>query len=373
MLTQLLFAGKDIWRKPVVFVFFVIQLVVSTFFGFLSLDQAATFARNIKSVGNVTNSHIVFFSPTLETLIQRRITQGGNDLLVNTLDGGLRAYSTVLSARLQDHPKLDLVVGLGEFADVFQLEGSISDLVKPVVLVGHNVVHLQVGDTVRFGELNTASLTVGRRLPQGASYILRATPTSLDDSVVILTDVESMLTHYYRGFQHFDEILVNLSLINPTGSEMSQFVASVLREVGVAVNPMDLNTYSRQRQGDAFYGALFFLAFFGITLAYVLVGIVANILMLLESHMSEYAIHLLSGAQMRHLYSRVVIYIALLVVPPLLLVSMLLLLMHQTPLVRIISVIPPAIVLVIVLAGIPVLRLRKADLSAYLRSDDAWH
>ncbi|MBT9158576.1 MAG: hypothetical protein DDT36_01593 [Firmicutes bacterium] len=371
MITQLVFAFRDIWRKPVIFGFFAIQLVVALFFGFVSLDQVRTSVQHTTVARGLADSRLVFFSPNIATLPQRRLTP--TELMVTTLDESQRAYSVVTSVKLQDYPSLNVVVGLGAFAETFRLAGDLSAIPKPIAFVGHDVDVVQVGGVVEFGERNTENIAVRSRLPRGASYILRGTPTNLDDSLVILVDAKSVLGYFFNSWQHFDEIMVNMCLVDPTGAELAQFVSRILNDAGVALNPIDLNAHSRQVHDGNFYGALFFLVFFGITMVYTLVGIVVNMLQLIDSHLSEYAIHLLSGARMWHLYARVFIYVFVLVSPPVMLVSWFFLLMHQMPMYGLVGVVPPLICLILLLAGFPILKLYKTDLFAHLRSDDQWH
>jgi len=94
----------------------------------------------------------------------------------------------------------------------------------------------------------------------------------------------------------------------------------------------DLVRPQRRYWPGNFYGGLYFLVFFGITLVFIAVGIVTNTLQLLDSRMAEYAIHLLSGAKMSHLYSRVVIYLLLLVSLPVIIVSAYVSLIFRVPL-----------------------------------------
>lgn len=369
MMTQFAFALRDVRRRPVVFVFFAIQLVVVLLFLPIVAQSAITSSRHIRIAESMADNRMVFFSQTLGTFVRRSVTPDGARWLSSALDENLRAYSVVSSIKLREHPDLAVVVGVGAFSELLQLKGHDSMPAGPVALIGNNVGSLRVGDYVSFGERNTKDILVHHRLPRGANYIARGTPQTLDNSLVILTSAESIMGFFYVGYHHFDEILVNTSLIRPSGADLLYFVSGVREMTGVALHPIELNDYSQQHHGGAFYGAVFFLVFFAITSAYVLVGIVVNIVLLLENHMSEYAIHLLSGARLWHLYARVFIYITLLVGPPLLLASILLRSMYQAPWAQLFGAIPLLGGLVSIIAVVPIIKLRKSDIFLHLRGD----
>ncbi|KAF0197940.1 MAG: hypothetical protein FD169_3 [Bacillota bacterium] len=370
MMTQLAFALKDIWRKPIVFVFFAIQLTVPIFFCCLSLIQVVDSVQYIRHVNQVSDYKVVFFSPQIGTMRQWRISQGAKELLVATLDEARRGYSVVETVKLRDYPNLNIVIGLGAFVEVFQLRNDSKESSKPLVLIGHDVDALQVGSTVEFGRRNTTDLTVSSRLPQGASYVMPGGLKSLDKSLIILTEAESMMDYFFNDWEYGVQIVTNTCLISPTGTEMSEFVTRMRNETGMALNPIDLGAYAEQHYQGNFYGVLYLLVFFGITMVYVVVGIVTNTIQLLDSRMTEYAIHLLSGARMWHLCSRIVIYLLLLVSLPILAVSWLLFLMFRIPLPRLIGVVPPLVLFVILLASFPLVRLYNTDIVSHLRSDD---
>jgi len=369
MMTQLAFALRDIRRRPVVFVFFAIQLVVVLLFLPIMAQTAIISSRNIRIAENMADNRMVFFSQTLGTFVHRSLTPDGARWLSSTLDESLRAYSVVTSIKLREHPDLAVVVGVGAFAELLPLKDHASMPAGPVALIGNDVGSLQVGDHVSFGERNRVDILVHNRLPRGAHFIASGIPQVLDNSLLILTSAESMLGFFYLGYLHFDEILVNTSLVRPSGADLLYFVTGVREMTGVALYPIELNDYSQQHHGGAFYGALFFLIFFAIAMAYVLVGIVANIVLLLENHMSEYAIHLLSGASLGHLYARVFIYITLLVGPPFLLASIFPRPMYQAPWVQLLSTIALLGGLIAIIAVVPIIKLRNSDIFLHLRGD----
>jgi len=370
MMTQLWFALRDIWRKPIVFVFFAIQLSIPLLFSWVSLDYALDAMRYIRHVNQVASKNVVFFSPHLGAMNQWHISQGAKELLVATLDESRRGYSVVESVRLRNYPNLNIVIGLGAFGEVFQLDSGSKDHSKPLLLIGHKVDALQVGSTVEFGERNVAELTVMGRLPQGASYIKTGALESLDNSMLILAEAQSIMGYFFNDWEYGTEIVHNTCLLNPTGEELINYVSLMSKETGMALNPRDLSGYAKQHFGGNFYGSLYFLIFFGIAMLFVIVGIVTNMLQLLDSRMTEYAIHLLSGASMWHLFSRIVIYLFLLVGPPVMLVAWFIFSMYSVPLSRLIGVVPPLICFVLLLASIPLIKLQQTDIFARLRSDD---
>lgn len=51
-------------------------------------------------------------------------------------------------------------------------------------------------DSISFGKLERKSLTITSRLPANTSYLFRGTSQSLDNSVLILSELDSMYHHY---------------------------------------------------------------------------------------------------------------------------------------------------------------------------------
>ncbi|MBS4054379.1 MAG: hypothetical protein KGZ64_06370 [Thermaerobacter sp.] len=370
MLTQLAFALRDIRRNPIVYFFFVVQLLVPIFFVSVTLTFMADSIRYIRRVHQVSDHEVVFFSPSIGAVQQWRFSRDAAALLVEVLDEDRRGYSYIENIALREHPNLNFVVGMGQFGEFFQLGSATREATQPLVLIGHNVNALEIGSPVRFGR-STTPLRVSDRLPPSSSFIARGALKSLDSSVLILAEAEEMMGYFFYDFEYWVEIAKNTCLIDPTGSELRTFVTRMLDESGMALNPLDLGTYAAHHHAGNFYGILYFLVFFGITLAFVVVGIVTNTLQLVDSRMAEYAIHLLSGAKMSHLYSRVVIYLLLLVSLPVIIVSAYVFPLFRVPLYTgLIGVAPLIVCGVALLSSIPLLKLRSTDIVLHLRSDD---
>ena len=359
MLTQFAFAMRDIRRNPIVYFFFVVQLLVPIFFVSIALTFMVDSIRYLRRVHQVADHEVVFFSPSIGAMPQWRFSRGAATLLVEVLDKYRRGYSYIENIGLREHPNLNFVVGMGNFGEFFQLGSTAREATQPLVLIGHNVNTLQIGNPVQFGR-STTLLRVSDRLPPNSSFIAGGALKSLDSSVLILTKAKAMMGYFFYDFEHWAEIAKNTCLLNPTGSELRTFVTRMLDESGMALNPLDLGTYAAHHHAGNFYGGLYFLVFFGITLVFIAVGIVANTLQLLDSRMAEYAIHLLSGAKMSHLYSSVVIYLLLLVSLPVIIVSAYVSLIFRVPpYTGLIRVAPLVVCVVALLSSIPLLKLRS--------------
>ncbi|MTI94105.1 MAG: hypothetical protein FH749_01250 [Firmicutes bacterium] len=367
MKTQFRFALRDIWKRPVIFIFFALQLIVSIALFSYYYNTIQYGSEYVFAAGKLSDHNLTYFSPDFDSGAQRSATPQAQEMLIEILDLQRSGYSMIQSIGLDSYPDMDIVVGLGAFADVYDINFESSSNQGPIVLAGSRLEGLTVGDTIEFGLRERETLTVSSRLPSGSNYITFGQVKSLDDSLLILADTGSIVDFYFRGYDLWQEIIVNITLINPGGAELAEFIIAMREESNFILHPVKQQSYGEQHFLGIFYGSLLYLIFFGIALIFTGFGITANILQLMSSNMREYAIHLLSGAGMRELYARIIIYIFLLVTPPVIISPHILPMPAPPPPL-------PALVLVslaftLLLALVPVIKLSKTDLISYLRSD----
>lgn len=365
MRNQCSFALKDIWRRPVLFSFFALQLIVALLFVSFLFEQLAFLSLYISNVDKVAAHNLTFFRPHSQT--HSAISQEAQDSLKEIFDVNQSGYSLIESISLSGLSDIDIVVAVGAFAEVYSIDHIVSDSDQEiVVLIGNQVKSLDLGDTIDFGQTRTTSLEVNARLPAGAAYVKTGSVNSLDDSILILADMETMGNYYYKHY--ITDIVFNSVLVNPTRDELVNFVTTM--QGNFVLNPVNLITYAQQRHKQLYNDSLIFLLFFLVTLGFVILGIIANILQLINRNIREYAIHLLHGATLQHLYSRLVIYVCLLVSPPLLISSYLLSVLRPVAPLSLSVLLLLILSFTFLIACVPIVKLSKTDVPSYLRSDD---
>lgn len=367
MITPWRFAFRDIRKEPLLFAFFAFQMIVATFFLSIYMDRVISLARDIDQVSRFSQHDLTFFSPHLGTVSQRRITERAAELLREIFDLKRAGYSVIETITPEGYPDVKVVAGVGAWEEIFLQDISPPRNQDIAVFVGSRVKSIEVGDGVKFGKTRTVELNVSGRLPEGSVYFQGGSPLSLDHALLFLVDFQCLTETYYPAWYFWDEIIFNTVLVNPSGEELLEFITGIREETGLILNPFDQDYYHNNYR-RFLSGARLSIIFFSVTTVFIFFGLLSNILLLLESNMREYAIHLLHGAGMPQLYSRIAIYVFLLVSIPLLAARVLNALL-PSPLVPLPRLVPLIVFMALLLACIPMVQLKKSDLIFYLRSD----
>ncbi len=352
---QFINAVRDIWKKPIIFILFVGQLMISLLFFSVMVEQVIYVAPYRQHTSQISDYNITFFHRNIPTRFRFR-----DAFTLLTFLAEKDSYSTITTARLPEHPDTQLVIGLGAFADVFGFDVD----TRTTVLVGSELTSLEPGDVLSLGP-DKGELNISGCLPSGASYVSGGSSNGLDNTILILTDD---FERFYDE-QYAPELLGNFCLINLNPQDIVEYITAVRETTGLILHPTDLNSYATQRSKTLLRDGLIFTTFFLATLAFVLLGIITSILQLIDSNLREYAIHLLNGAKMHHLYTRTIIYIVLQISFPIFWTA------HMLTIVRPISPLPMPVLLLLLavsaffIALVPIRKLSKKEFIFYLRSD----
>lgn len=313
MFKQLRFAAKDIRRNIVTVVLFICELIFAVYFVMLSVGQLVMNFQQLRLMRklqdyDITSFRIYYAGESM------RIDADGRRLLNDILNGATQAYSFI-STQYESLPGVDVVIGFGRFGEIFDLAGQIESNAGFKVLVGSNVRGLRIGDEIRIGDMKRLALSVDGRLPEHSSFLshyYNAGIISLDDCVVILTTLEQWSENCL--FIHYDNILGNTCMLNPTSADVDAFIQVVANSSDYSVLPCGFNDqlaklYDYTCQA---YGTMF--AFFIAAIVFISIGIVAASLSMIEKNLREYGIHQLYGATPLDLCVRTILYIAVIIV-----------------------------------------------------------
>lgn len=360
MKTQIWFSVRDVLKKPGTFIAFTLQLLVSLIFISLIFVYFTHSGSNFREIKRHSDLNLIYF---------QEVSEGGHQLrpeinenlrrYLNALEDKYYSLVTLYSDEFTD---FEVLVGLGAFTKALNKDIRFKADKDFNVFIGNKVKDYKVGDSISFGKLERKNLTITSRLPANTSYLFRGTSQSLDNSVLILSELDSMY-HYYGGFEETN-IVLGTHLLAPDNAVLLDFVF-IAAENDITLNAVTMNSYSNQIERNHAVSAMFFYL---IASTFTLVGIVVNVLQLIEINKYEYAIHLLYGARIQHLNVRTAFYVFWIVSLPLCIFWCFLVWIGfplPSPLL-ILSI----TILTFLLAWVPLLNLKHRDLFSYLRSDE---
>jgi hypothetical protein len=360
MKTQIWFSVRDVLKKPGTFIAFTLQLLVSLIFISLIFVYFTHSGSNFREIKRHSDLNLIYF---------QEVSEGGHQLrpeinenLRRYLNAREDKYYSLVTLYSDEFTDFEVLVGLGAFTKALNKDIRLKADKDFNVFIGNKVKDYKVGDSISFGKLERKSLTITSRLPANTSYLFRGTSQSLDNSVLILSELDSMY-HYYGGFEETN-IVLGTHLLAPDNAVLLDFVF-IAAENDITLNAVTMNSYSNQIERNHAVSAMFFYL---IASTFTLVGIVVNVLQLIEINKYEYAIHLLYGARIQHLNVRTAFYVFWIVSLPLCIFWCFLVWIGfplPSPLL-ILSI----TILTFLLAWVPLLNLKHRDLFSYLRSDE---
>lgn len=315
MKLQLCFAFKDISKKLVSVILFILQLIISILYFCVAVEELTFSYNGIREVKNIEKYNITYFQPSLG---QSGSSYSGavDNMLEQLWDRDEVGYSIIESMKLDSNPNDKVVVGIGKaFGKVFGLTSYLDEHsdTDTFVFIGANVSHIKVGDFISFGTVKHEKYEVIGRLPSKTNYMIRTSIRDLDQSIVILTSKERMKE--LHGYYYLDELIGNSVLINPDKSTLINYI-SVLGNNGIELSPINFNAQAFHHYNNIFTQALLLFVFYLITSIFVFINIVVNVLQLVKRNMREYSIHLLYGASNKHIYLRIILYILMIITIP---------------------------------------------------------
>jgi len=314
---QFRFAMNDIKRNVKIVLIVIGFLLITGYFFMLMTTTLLLNLDFVNEVQRIRDENITFFRIYYPSEGSGGITSETQRWLAQALDNN-RAYSFVQSPELSRRLGADVIFAFGIFDEVFdiELEGTKTSSSPFKILFGNKVNGLGEGDLIELdSHINTSiKAEVIGRLPRGASYL---TPHSsrvnkLNNSIVVLAEYETWSSVYWPDSQ----ILANMCFVNTPTGYITSFVEGIVDSSSLRIIPASFYDYVLEKNIHQIEDTVLFLLFFLSIIFLIGVGIVANLLLLIDRNLREYAIHRLYGATLTDLYLRTVIYVSTLILPP---------------------------------------------------------
>lgn len=365
MKKNLYYALKDVKRNLIsiiIFIFLSIIFIFYIYFSVYQLQKNQQFGYYIKKLSdyNFVNFN-VYYKDNEMVKPSPEIIQ----MLTEVLDNKQQGFTVIDDLELPEDPDLNIVIGLGRFGEIFELNAN-KKSTDTRVLIGSKMEDLHVGDTIQFGMNQGEKLVINDQLPINSSYLNKQFSVSLDNSIVILTTFENFYKNYPA--YHIDRIIGNVSLLNPSDDEINKFVEIISENSNFYVSPYLFNKTAPAIHRETMMNSLFFLLFFLFTIIFISVSIISSLLLLIDDHLQEYAIHRIYGATQIDLFWRTIIFILFIIVFPLFFAFILTRMIAPEQLSPF-NIILIGIIVIISLSYFPIRKLKMHDMTFYLRRD----
>lgn len=365
----LLSVRKDINENIVSILYFVIQLCLCSIFLIVcgvQLMLALTYGNHIKQMRdyNIVNFNMYYG--------QRGISNYDDldNMLINELDIKDSSYAYVDSITLSKYPNYKVMIGLGQFTEIYGITYHLDDKIKNtddiLVLIGSEVEELDIGDIIEIGVKKT-TLQVNGLLDKNASYLRGINPISLKNSILIITQystMESWYPNYYTS-----DTVTSMGLIEPNKKDLEEIMSVIMDSDSLNISPKYFNTTSAKEFNNLINNTYFFLVLFLCVLLFTSIGIISSLLLMIEKNMKAYAIHRLYGATLIILYLRVILYVVFILVLPFLLCMFLLNIYGGVYDISPFWLVITFSSIIGLLSMLPIYYLKKKDMTYFLRGD----
>lgn len=368
---QLRFAARDISKNAKMALAFAWFLLISGYFFMLVLTTLLSNFEYINKVLDFRNENITFFKTYYPAKGASTISQDAQNLLAQELNSGC-AYSFCPNPGLSRQLEADVIFCFGAFTQMFGLAGEEANNTRVPfgILIGQGVSGLDLGRLISLKGDNGSTFNaeiIGYLPPNAAYFAAQGSCTEkLDNSILIQADF-----HDWSHIFWFDsQVLANLCFVGAPVSHINSFVEQIGQCSSLKIVPADLYSYVIEKNKHQFEDGFLFLLFFLNTLVLVGVGMVANLLLLIERNFREYAVHRLYGATLSDLYLRTIFYVSIIVIPVFTLlgfaISMLFPAMAKKVLCEVLFI---GILLIGLAVVYPLRKIKKQSIAFHLRRD----
>lgn len=367
MMRALRLAGKDLRHNALTIPLFMAQFAVCLYFLF-SMALYLGFASDAAAGA----SRLAAYEPVGLQARGSQVSINSNEAtkkyLTNTLTFNGNAYAVIPSMLEVGDEVLPLYVGIGRFAQVFDLLPSGESAAKePKLLIGSKIKGLEIGTRLSLGQIESNALMIAGRLKAGASFYEGLGKVTLDQSTVLLCDFAQ-----FSEFLPWDAATMPITqvyLLQPSQEELNDLIRITQSGTGTELRPYNLGSALRDSAQSTRHWVAYYLSFYLCLLLMISLGMVSNLYQLIDSNMREYAIHRLLGASMSDLGLRTFVYVAILVLPPFLFFPLYLSRVVFPGMVRLDWIVIFSLAALLVFFALPMLRLRQQDASTFLRKD----
>ncbi len=292
----------------------MLQIFVSLFFLFAAARELLFSFHGLDAIKKLEANDSIYFQTGSTSHLN--YSQENEDFLQKLMDSEKKAYSILTSVRFEGLENTPVVMGVGAFDEVFNLEKYNkvrTDSTDSTIWIGSKVKSVHVGDVLQYGTVKKEKSIIEGRLPANSTYILREAMMSLDESIVILTSKQKM--NELHSYYYMDELMRNSVLFDVNSDEIAEYILR-MNQQGTTLSPISFNQQLHEHYGSLYKNAILLTAFYLITSLFVFVSLTINTIQLIEQNLQEYAVHLLYGARLESIFQRIMVYLLGMIIPP---------------------------------------------------------
>lgn len=316
MWNQVRFSLKDIKKNKIRIIILGFQIIIFLFFLIVLLDHLLELNKYKENIDYLGDYEIINFN-SYYNVSEINLDKEIYDFFYRLLDEGGNAYSILEYVKTNEFFDLDVVIGFGDFAKVFNLD-RYKDKLGPketYVFIGSNVNDLEVGKKIRLGFLKNYEYEIDCRLNKQEAYINNGYK-NLDNSILILTTYDE-LSSGSKAF-YFTELISNIHLINPDISKIDQVVKTANKTKHISLTPkvLELREAIEEQYIADYNSIVFFMSFLISSGIFIIVGLVSSLYTTIDNNLNEYSIHRIYGAIQKELYFRIISFLSIIIFLP---------------------------------------------------------
>ena len=370
MFRQVRFTLRDLRRNWATALMFSATLLFCAFYLLSAVSSFADNARQKRLMDRVKTYDATCFQIYYQNDMVISTNSLGRDLdqyLAVLFSSQGKAFSSV-DIVLPGHENIPAQIVFGDFAEVFDLPSlPLESNDGLYVAIGSDVQDIRPGDTLRIGDNGGKKVSVDSHLPTDAAY-LGYRYESLRNHIIVFANYEKWKS-LFSVIAHYDNLIHNTVLLSSDDGTISEFMHAVEGSGSYVVVPTSWNERLADSYRSIAQSSVLLTVLLGSTVLFIALGITANLLMMMERRLREYNIHRLYGAALYGIYVRTILYVTIIVLCPLLGA---LYYISKSPFFdhRLISAAAvAAVILILCICVEPILKMKRNDLTTFLRRD----
>lgn len=371
MILQIRLALKDIIKNLPSIIFFVTQIIIFTIFATIVLDGLNSSINYNKSYEKINKYNIIGFKPYY---LNKDSYKFNYELISYTAIEKKFAENKALSfidiIRIKKYSDTKVIIGLGMFRQVYGFDNR-----KDInVLIGSEIKDIMVGESFELGDKETVKLTISGYMKPNTSFFRNSYLSSLDNSILILMSYSDFSKLFLN--ENYNSMLVshrkmimntNLKLIDPSFYEIEAVIEEINYSNEIAVIPIDYNDYISKVNIQIKENTSFFIIVIIGAFIFISIGVINNLLNLVDNNFTEYSINIMYGGNIFEVYQRMLFYICMIVFPSFLIAFNFLLLVDITKSIPIVLQLLISSITSIIISIVPFWKFKKENMLYFLR------
>lgn len=352
---------KDLWKNKHLIILLNFKLFFAILFFVFTSTQVLMGINQVRALNTYRDKNIVHFQ--IENT-QGKYSADIHQAIEKKLNNS-EAYSSIDFHTIDEDKNQKLIVVLGAFDETFGLDSLYERSAnETLAFIGSGVNTMSIGDTIQYGVIEKQSTEIVARLPSNMKYLSGTGLLSLDNAVVLSTDLET-----YRKAFFPNGLIAGTSFINPS----PVFIKTYARDLNHAnhiYRPIFINEHSPKIYEYFIQDGLSASMLFLLVFIFVMISVYLNVKLWIFHRMKEYAIHLLYGARIQDIFFRTFIMVSSVTLPSVIVFSHI----HAEVLFsrEVSSFLIACIYFVITftITYLPIKKLKEVDLSEFLERRD---